>query len=398
MKTVLAIVVSHSFNQAVFAGHRFLVAVYVVQQGAPPMVVGVLIALFSLAPVFFTVPVGKLVDRIGTRAPMQVSLALMTAATLLPCFWPGLAPLYITAPLVGGAFFGCYVGMSTLLNHYSTPENRPGNFARMSVGISVAQGLVPLIGGFSVDHLGYVPAFGMVTLYALCSYLVFTLGGVKHIGPGTQREAAVDKLADKSAANPAAKTRTLDLLRNRDLLSVFVFSTLFILAWDIFLVMMPIYGTELGLTASQMGVVMSAYGVASFAVRVAGPWLSRRYSPWQLMHIALVMCAVSTMVFGMLSTMPLLLLCAFVMGMGQGIGSPMSSAAMYEVAPKERVGEALGVRMSLGMAAQTVLPLGVGAMGALLAAAPIFWVSGLILFGGVVTERGQWKRKRPGTS
>ena len=277
MKTVLAIVVSHSFNQAVFAGHRFLVAVYVVQQGAPPMVVGVLIALFSLAPVFFTVPVGKLVDRIGTRAPMQVSLGLMTAATLLPCFWPGLAPPYITAPLVGGAFFGCYVGMSTLLNHYSTPENRPANFARMSVGISVAQGLVPLIGGYSVDHLGYVPAFGMVTLYALCSYLVFTLGGVKHIGPGAQREAAVDKSADKPAANPVAKTRTLDLLRDRDLLSVYVFSTLFILAWDIFLVMMPIYGTQLGLTASQMGVVMSAYGVASFAVRVAGPWLSRRW-------------------------------------------------------------------------------------------------------------------------
>jgi len=392
VKTVLAIVVSHSFNQAVFAGHRFLVAVYAVQQGAPPLVVGVLVALFSLAPVLFTVPVGKLVDRIGTRAPMQVCLALMTAATLVPCFWPGLAPLYITAPLVGGAFFASYVGMSTLLNHYSTPENRPGNFARMSVGISVAQSLVPLVGGFSVDHLGYAAAFALITLYALTSYLIFSLGGVKHIGPGAQGDAARDKPADQ----PATKTRTRDLLRNRDLLSVYVFSTLFILAWDIFLVMVPIYGTQLGLTASQMGVLMSAYGLASFLVRVAGPWLSRRWSPWQLMHIALVTCAASTMVFGMLSSLPLLLVCAFVMGLGQGIGSPMSSAAMYEVAPKERVGEALGVRMSLGMAAQTVLPLGVGAMGALLAAAPIFWVSGLILFGGVVTERGQWKRKRPG--
>jgi MFS family permease len=398
VKTVLTIVVSHSFNQAVFAGHRFLVAVYAVQQGAPPLVVGVLVALFSLAPVLFTVPVGKLVDRIGTRAPMQVCLALMTAATLVPCFWPGLAPLYITAPMVGGGFFASYVGMSTLLNHYSTPENRPGNFARLSVGISVAQGLVPLVGGFSVDHLGYVAAFAIVTLYSLTSYLVFSLGGVKHIGPGAQRDAVSGNAADNVQDKPAAKIRTRDLLRNRDLLSVYVFSTLFILAWDIFLVMVPIYGAQLGLTASQMGVLMSAYGLASFSVRVAGPWLSRRWSPWQLMHIALVMCAASTMIFGMLASMPLLLVCAFVMGLGQGIGSPMSSAAMYEVAPKERVGEALGLRMSLGMAAQTVLPLGVGAMGALLAAAPIFWVSGLILFGGVVTERGQWKRTRPGAS
>ena len=87
---------------------------------------------------------------------------------------------------------------------------------------------------------------------------------------------------------------------------------------------------------------------------------------------------------------------AFFMGLGQGLGAPMMSAAVYEVAPAERASEATGLRMSLGMAAQTALPLAVGSIGSLLAASQIFLASGLILAIGLVTERRAWRRPHPG--
>jgi MFS family permease len=381
LSPIHALVISHTFNQSVFAGNRFLVAVFAVKQGASPFVVGLLMALFAIAPMLFTVPAGKLIDRIGTRRPLQLCLALLAAATLAPFFWTEISLMYVTAALVGGAFFPIYLAVTAMVNKHSAPGERAGNFSKVSVGISVAQGLGALVAGVSADHLGYGAAFAVITLFPLAGYLLLLRAGVTHVGPGKP-----------ASITPGSKARTFDLLRSRDMRSVFVFGTLFILAWDIFIVMLPIYGSQLGLSASQMGLVMSAYAVASIAVRMAGPWLARHWTPWQLMLLALALAAVSTMAFGFITAMPLLMACAFSMGLGQGLGSPMASTALYEVAPRERAAEAMGLRVTFGMAAQSALPLAVGSVGALLAAAPIFWISGLVLMTGVVTERRQWRR------
>lgn len=382
MRRIYAIIFSHACNQAMFAGSRFLVSLYAVKLGASPFMVGVLVALFSLAPALFTVPAGRWIDRIGTQLPIRLFMAAMVGITLLPFLWPGLEALFIASPVIGGAFFSVYLAICNLLNHHSPRDERAGHFSKLSVGISVAQGVGPLTAGLCADQFGFGPAFALVVLFPLAGYLSFSLaGGVGHV-PGRRAEEQAE----------AKKGRLADLLRNRDLRSVYLFSTLFILSWDIFLVMLPIYGSQLGFSASEMGLVMTAYAVASFTVRVGGSWLSRRYTTWQLMHIALVITAVSSVVFGFMNTLPLMMALAFCMGMGQGLGSPMAAAALYEVAPPERVGEATGLRMSMAMAAQTALPLGVGSMGSLLAASHIFAANGLLLAAGVWIERRQWHR------
>ena len=74
--------------EAAFTGTRFLVSVYAVHLQASPFVIGVLVALFSLVPAFVTVPMGRLIDRIGTRLPMQLSQALMCAALVVAVLRP----------------------------------------------------------------------------------------------------------------------------------------------------------------------------------------------------------------------------------------------------------------------------------------------------------------------
>jgi MFS family permease len=360
------------------------VAVYAVHLGASPFVLGLLVALFSFAPSLLTVSLGKLIDRIGTRLPMQVSYVAMCLTGLMLYLWPQQQLLYVMASIIGIGFFGVFVSVNTLINHYSTPQTRAANFSLMSTGIAVAQGIAPLILGFCADHVGWAEAFGVIALFPLLSWAVFAWSGVPHLGPGSQ-----------AAAQKARQGGTLAMLRDPRMRPVFVISTLFILGWDIFLVLTPIYGTQLGLSASQMGMIMSAYAIASFLVRFLGGTLARFYSPWQILLTALGVAAVGTFAFGMVSSMPLLMLFAFIMGLGQGVGSPMATTALYEVAPEGRSGEALGLRLSLGMAAQTVLPLIVGSLGALFPAAPIFWASGMMLLGGAWMERRQWQpRKR----
>ena len=358
-------------------------AVYAAHLGASPFVLGLLMALFSFAPSLLTVPLGRLIDRIGSRWPLPVAHVVMALAALMLYIWPRMELLYVLASLMGTAFFSVYLSANTLIGRLG-PERRAANFSLMSTGIAAAQGVAPLMLGFCADHVGYPEAFALVAVYAFLCQAAFVFCRIPHLEPG-----------QKVAGGQAKKGGTMELLRDPGLRPVFIVSTLFILGWDVFLVMTPIYGTQLGLSASQMGMLMSAYAVASILVRFMGGTLARWYTPWQVLLAALVVASAGTFAFGSVSTMPLLLLWAFVMGLGQGIGSPMSTTAVYDAAPPERVTEASGVRLSLGMAAQTGLPLIVGSMGAVLPAAVIFWASGVLLAGGAWMERRQWRAARP---
>ena len=383
MTPIHYIVMFQAFNQATFTGARFLVAVYAVHLAASPFVVGLMVALFSLAPTFLTIPSGKLIDRAGTRALLQVCHVLMCVTLLVPFFWPRMELLYAVASVIGAGFFAVYVGASTFASHHSAPGERAENFSRMSVGVATGQGLSPLILGFSADYLGYAATFAVAALFPLLCWATFAFGRLEHLGP------------QKKAVEPQAKQSTLDLLRDPKMRPVFFISTLFILSWDIFLVMTPIYGAQLGLSASHIGLLMGAFAVASFVVRFFGGWLSRRYTPWQLLLGALVVQAAGTIVFGLVASMPLLMVSSFVVGLGYGLCGPMSNTAIYEVAPPARASEAMGLRLSLGMAAQTVFPLIVGSVGSLLAAGPIYGASGIMLLAGAAMERRHWRRENP---
>ena len=386
MSAVYWLVTFQSFNQGVFTGARFLAAVYAVHLGESPLIVGLVVALFSVAPTFLTVPAGKLMDRIGTRAPLVFGQVLMCVSLAALSFRPGMPLLYAVACIIGAAYFAVYIGASSIANKLSGPEQRAANFSRMSVGISVGQGVAPMILGYSVDHLGYPAAFAIAAMFPLLSWATFGLGRLVHLGPSTQ-----------AAAQQAAQGGTLALLRDPALRPVFVISTLFILAWDIFLVMTPIYGSQLGLSASQIGVLMGSFAVASFAARFAAVLLSRRCTPWQILLGGLVVMASGIIVFGLVGVMPLLMSGAFLVGLGYGICGPMSNTTTYEVAPTGRASESMALRLSLGMAAQSMLPLIVGSIGSFIAAGPIFVASGVMLLGGAVMERRQWRSKNKGT-
>jgi MFS family permease len=87
---------------------------------------------------------------------------------------------------------------------------------------------------------------------------------------------------------------------------------------------------------------------------------------------------------------------SFVLGLGLGMGQPAVMALLHEVSPPGRVGEAVGLRMTLVNATQVVLPVLFGAVGSALAALlagslaylPLFWcVSVAALLSGVASLR-----------
>ena len=187
----------------------------------------------------------------------------------------------------------------------------------------------------------------------------------------------------------------LGLVRDKGLRRLYAYGIMFTVSWDVFLFLTPLYGTQLKLSASQIGMVIGSFSVATFCVRLFSMRLTRSFTNWQLMLIALTGMATGCLAYGFAGTTGLLMGFAFIMGFGHGLANPILNSLLYETSPPERVAEAMGLRMSIGKVFQIVLPTVSGAVSSLFGVAPMFWAVAAIQYTTVYLTRGQWRAQMP---
>jgi predicted MFS family arabinose efflux permease len=169
---------------------------------------------------------------------------------------------------------------------------------------------------------------------------------------------------------------------------VFLFSGLLASGWDLYTFVIPIHGTQIGLSASAIGVVMATFALATFAVRLAMPSMARRLQPWAVIGTALAVAGVAYALFPLARGAPLLMALSFLLGLGLGCAQPMVMAALYSASPPGRQGETVGVRTTMLNASSTFMPLAFGALGAAVGMAPVFWLAAAtLLAGGWLAQR-----------
>lgn len=363
-------------NHSVFAGTRVTVSLYALHLGESPLAVGTLMALYSLLPMFFAVTIGRLTDRIGVRAPMLAGSILLAAGTLLPFAWRSAAALYLASMVIGSSFMLYHVANQNIIGFIGRPEDRPVNFSIAALGFSVSGFCGPMLAGFGIDSLGHPRTFLVLAFLPLIPAAVLALN-----------KLPLPKLPGHGVA-PEPGRRLSDLLRHHELRRLFIASGLLAMAWDLFGFAVPIYGSHIGLSATRIGVVLGAFSVATFVVRLFLPAISRRLAAWPLLVASLLTAGTTFLLFPLFQDVAMLMALGFVLGLGLGMSQPVVMALMHNATPEGRVGEAVGVRMTLVNMSQTGMPLLFGALGAALGMAPVFWATAILMVaGGYVAKR-----------
>ena len=179
---------------------------------------------------------------------------------------------------------------------------------------------------------------------------------------------------------------------------MFALNVLFALAWDLHTIFVPVYGASVGLSASQVGMVLSSFALATFTVRLAMPLLARRFDEFEVLTAALVVAAAAYCGFPFTSGAATMMALSFALGLGLGSGQPMVMSLLYTHSPPGRMGEAAGVRMSVVQSMAVAVPLVFGALGATVGLAPVFWSVGACLAAGswlAGRRRADAPRRRP---
>ena len=369
MRPLPLIIILMVLDHIAFNGSRVTVTLYAIHQGASALTVGVLVAMYALLPALLSVSAGRWIDRAGMEKPLLLGSATVGIGTMLPFLFPGLTVLYVTSVVVGVAFMLINVAAYHAVGELSLPEDRAVNFSYVALGFSTSAFIAPILSGVGIDHFGYRATFLLLAAFTILPILALSLKLVPLPVP-------------KPRPYGAATGDVLDLLRDAQLRRLFITMAILTVAWDVYGFAIPVHGIRMGLSASEIGIVMATFAAATFTVRLATPFFVSRVNPWSMLVASLMIAGASFFALAFTSSVGMMMALMFLLGLGLGAPQPMILTLLHESVPPGRAGEALGLRTTLINGSQTVMPLIFGAVGAALGMGPVFWTIAAVLIGG----------------
>lgn len=133
--------------------------------------IGVFFTVFAFAVVLSRPLAGKIADRKGPYAALLPGLALVTAATAAMTLADRLAWFLAIAVLLGVGHGSALSALQTMAVLGADGSRRGAAVSTFYLGLDLAAGLGPALGGTAVSHAGYPAMFGMASGCALAGFL-----------------------------------------------------------------------------------------------------------------------------------------------------------------------------------------------------------------------------------
>lgn len=365
------------------AGLRMAGSLQTLQEGAGTMAVGLIIALFAVAPVAVALWAGRFADRHGFHRPMELAMSLtMSAGALawLSTAVPGVGHVVLLAlaALLSGA--GANIGVIAMQRTAGVvardSTERVRLFSWMAAAPSLANVVGPVAAGFLIDGVGFGAAYAAMLLMPLA-----TLWAVRVVPRHVGRPAAV---ADDRGERPSA----LSLLGLPGLKRLLFVNWLLATCWDVHAFAVPVLGHGFGFSASVIGLVLGTFTLSVTLIRLAIPAIAHRLQERTVVTASMLATMVLYAAYPFASSPWAMAALASMLGITLGCGQPMIMSTLHRLTPDGRHGESLAFRSMAINFSSAVMPLAFGLAGTVVGAGALFWV-----VGGAVGA-GAWVARR----
>ena len=364
----------HIFIHASMAGMRLAAPLLILRENHSAMAVGVLLALFSLTQVFLALPAGRYADRHGLRRPLAISVTVATIGALLALFFPVFPALCLSALLSGAATGTASIVLQRHVGRAARDATELKRlFGWLSLGPAFANFLGPFVTGFLIDGVGawlggqgierpgFRAAFLLMAIFPLVSWFLV-------------RKAS--ELPDEEAQSIPGGRRIIDLLRTPMMKQLLVVNLLLATCWDVHTFVVPVLGHERGLSASAIGSLLGAFAISAALIRLVMPMMAARLRERVVLSIAMVLTAAVLLVYPLMPSALGMGICSVLLGLALGSIQPMIMSALHQITPRDRHGEALGLRLMSINGSSVVMPMLFGLLGAAAGVSVVFWLVG----------------------
>ena len=350
---------------ACMTGFRMAAPLMALREGYSPAAVGMLLALFALAPVFMALPAGRYADRRGLKKPVAMAVGVASAGAAISVAFPVFGVLCLTA-LTCGAATG--LAMIALQRHVGRLANGATElrqvFSWMAIGPSISNFLGPFAAGVMIDSFGFRAAFLLLALLPSLAWI-----WVRH----TVEHAPVAPELRQSSGS------SWNLLKDAGFRKLMLINWMLSSCWDVHTFLVPVLGHERGLSATVIGSILGAFALAATAIRVLMPWLAARLRESVVIGTAMGATALLFAVYPLVQAAWAMAALSILLGLALGSVQPMIMSTLHQMTPHHRHGEALGLRAMAINGSSVVMPLMFGSVGALVGVGAVFWIVGAVV-------------------
>ncbi|MBK7657990.1 MAG: MFS transporter [Betaproteobacteria bacterium] len=351
---------------ACMAVTRVTATLWALDQGYGEWTVGVLLSLFAVAPIAMSMWAGRLADRYGFHRPVAVGVGMGLAGSVIVLAYPSMPTVAIGCLLTGGAISTAAVAIQREAGLMTeSPHDLKRIFSWISLAPALSNAIAPITAGILIDTAGFRWTFAFAVLLPIVAWALARQ--VPRHPPAPHHDAA--------AAPPAWHLLREGPLRNLLLVNV-VLST----CWDVHTFVVPVVGHAKELSASSIGLVLGSFAVAATFVRLAIVRFARHLDELKALRSAMVLATVVLAVYAWLPGTAGMVLGSSLLGIALGSVQPMILSTLHQVTPRERHGQALGLRMLTVNVATVAMPVGFGLLAsAFVVAAPMWLMAGLLV-------------------
>ncbi len=310
-----------------------VMAPYAVAVGATPLMVGVIVGMYSATNLFGDLLAGPILDRWGRRRPILIGLGATLLAVLL--YIPARDPwTLLAARAVHG--FGAAVlatGAFTMLGDMARRDRRAQVMGRSGALIAVAAIVGPPVSGILRDRVGFGAVFLTVALVMLATFLAFLRWG---------REAPEPVPVLREARRPAPSF--ISLVTRHRLAAAYLGVLAFTVGLGTLVAHLPLALEALGAGGSRSGMTFGTYAVVALLAMLSPiVRFSDERGRRMPMALGLFLMALGLMTVGLASSVGVIVAGMAAFGLGFGLLFPSATALVVEgAAPAER-GTAFGI-------------------------------------------------------
>ncbi|MCU1439300.1 MAG: hypothetical protein JWP85_297 [Rhodoglobus sp.] len=353
---------------------------------------GFLALSFGALAIVTAIPVGRLVDQRGARATTVGGVALLGGAAVAHSLVTDLVGLIVAHTVLGLGVIFAVVGLQAIVGNAGPSQGADARFGLFGAAVSLGQVLGPIVGGGMAELLtaamleGPTDPFGTAPMFVLAGVLC-TAAAITALAlprfPGGTREARLR--VSVAGAKPAGFG---SVLRAPHMGKALWASMVVLTATDALTVYLPAIGAERGWSVGLVSVLLAVRAALAFAVRVGTAPLVRRLGRRPLLVGASLIGAVA--LFLMAPDLPpwAAVLLMAITGLTLGIGQPLTMAWVSRSAPGELRATALATRITANRIGQSLIPVVVGGVAAIVGSGAIFVIlSALLVSTSVAVSR-----------
>lgn len=317
--------------------------------GLGATLVGSLVSVYALGRLVLDVPAGYLVDRVGRRPVLLISAAVVAAAAALAGTSGSFVQLVVWRFLqgVGAGLFttAAMVAMADL----GGPIHRGRALSVFSGAFLIGSSLGPSVGGIVTAHWG--PRAPFMVYAALAS-----LGFLWVLFQVPETQAPRSLRASRQTAEAARPFPYLDFA----LIGIVTFAVFFTRAGGRATILPLFAYNQLGASATQVGILLSALAVMNMIVLYPTAALSDRFGRKIAIVPSVLLMALAFVQMSRASSYSGLLTGTVLLGIGSGVGGPAPAAYVADLGPPARMGTAMGLYRAIGDLGFFVGPLAMG--------------------------------------